>query len=402
MSIISATKNKIVDAFRLQPSRSAAVADSRDKVQSIVSRLSVRSASADNGIIDVNHDVHEYVGFIPPTATDLPYATIGSTYLELVVDSAAPSDARKWLLTSAGWVRECSILRSRYIKYFGATNSQFDVTVPSAGIARYTWDTGGTSPLFTTTGLTVGDKVTIPTGQFSAVNCGTFLVRTISALYFEIYNDSAVAEANIVTSGTLISAYLTVESIDDIIRVAGTAATTLIIPTAVGNAGKSFIIRNGSTALCTLDPAGSVEIDGRTTYILQPLATITIASDGANYQIRALTDPYVASVVTADAALSPTAAQVRTKLFVFTPGQARAMTMPTPAEMYAVIPHAGVGTSFEFTVVNAAAATHALTVTAGSGYTNGGHADHLVVAAATAKTFKLVFTSTTAATIYLT
>ena len=402
MSIISATKNKIVDAFRLNPSRSAALADSRDKVQNIVSRLSVRSSSADNGIIDVNHEVHEYVGFIPPTATDLPYATIGSTYLELVVDSAAPSDAKKWILTAAGWVSDSKQLRTRYIKYFGSTDSQFDVTIPSAGVVRYTFDTTGTVVLFTTTGIAAGDKVTIPTGQFAAANCGTFLVKAVAATYFEIYNDSGVAETNIVTSGTLISAYLTVEAQDDVIRIAGTTALTLILPTAVGNIGKEYVIDNISTAIVTLDPASTITINDRATYLMQSLQKIRIVSDGANYRILEIFDPYTFSVVTADAALSATAAQIRTKLLVFTPGQARALTMPTPAELYAVVPFAAIGATFEFTVVNAAAATHALTVTAGSGYTNGGHADHLVVAAATAKTFKLVFTSPTAATIYLT
>jgi hypothetical protein len=60
-----------------------------------------------------------------------------------------------------------------------------------------------------------------------------------------------------------------------------------------------------------------------------------------------------------------------------------------------------VGSSFEFTVVNGAAATHAITLTAGaSGVTLGGVAGMAAVAAASSATFVGVFTAANTVSIY--
>lgn len=98
----------------------------------------------------------------------------------------------------------------------------------------------------------------------------------------------------------------------------------------------------------------------------------------------------------ADGAATYTAAQVLGGAFKSTPTAARAHTLPTAAQLKAALPDAEVGTEVEFTIDNLAAATHAITLTDSASITNGGIAAHAVVAAATAATFKIVFTNVTA------
>ena len=77
-----------------------------------------------------------------------------------------------------------------------------------------------------------------------------------------------------------------------------------------------------------------------------------------------------ADVAMADAATLQTAAQViDSKIFTQTPTAARAVTTPTAALIVAAATGYVVGTSFEFTIVNKAAATHVITLTAGVGVT---------------------------------
>ena len=106
----------------------------------------------------------------------------------------------------------------------------------------------------------------------------------------------------------------------------------------------------------------------------------------------------VTPVTVTDAARTLTAAEVTgSKLFTCTPTAGRAFTTPTAAELIAVVADEVVGTSFEFTIVNLAAATHAITLTAGTGVTIVGVA---TVAAVTSGTFVAVVTSTTTVSIY--
>jgi len=104
------------------------------------------------------------------------------------------------------------------------------------------------------------------------------------------------------------------------------------------------------------------------------------------------------AVAVADAAATFTAAQVLdSKIFVQTPTAARALTTPTAALLIAALTDYVVGTSFEFTIINLAAATHVATLTAGVGVTLVGVA---AVAAATSGTFVGVVTSSSAVSIY--
>jgi hypothetical protein len=84
-----------------------------------------------------------------------------------------------------------------------------------------------------------------------------------------------------------------------------------------------------------------------------------------------------------------------------TPSTGRTLTTPTGALLGAAFTDEAVGSSFEFTVVNVAAATHAITVTAAAtGVTLVGAAANFVVDAAKSATYLGVFTAADTVSIY--
>jgi hypothetical protein len=88
-------------------------------------------------------------------------------------------------------------------------------------------------------------------------------------------------------------------------------------------------------------------------------------------------------------------------LYTMTPTAARTLTTPTGALLGAAFTDEAVGTSFEFTVVNVAPATFAITLTAGaSGVTLVGVAGMATVAASTSATFVGYFTAANTVSIY--
>ena len=94
-----------------------------------------------------------------------------------------------------------------------------------------------------------------------------------------------------------------------------------------------------------------------------------------------------------DAAQGLTAAMVVTNggLLVGTPTAARAKTVPTGTLTCAALNGYAVGDTFEVNVINLAAATHALTVTAATGATIVGSA---TVSAATSATYRVRVSAT--------
>jgi hypothetical protein len=109
----------------------------------------------------------------------------------------------------------------------------------------------------------------------------------------------------------------------------------------------------------------------------------------------------VTVVAATDAATTQSAATLAGAgriVYTMTPTAGRALTTPTGAELGAAFTDEAVGTSIEFTVVNLASATHAITLTAGaSGVTLVGSA---TVAAASSATFLGVFTAANTVSIY--
>ena len=85
-------------------------------------------------------------------------------------------------------------------------------------------------------------------------------------------------------------------------------------------------------------------------------------------------------------------------VYTMTPTAGRTLTTPTGAELGAAFTDEAVGTSFKFSVVNLAGATHAITLTAGaSGVTLVGV---VAVAAASSASFVGVFTAADTVIIY--
>lgn len=105
-----------------------------------------------------------------------------------------------------------------------------------------------------------------------------------------------------------------------------------------------------------------------------------------------------------DAATTLTAAQTVQGIVTMTPTAGRALTTPTGAELKTFFDgRLEIGASFELTVVNVAAATYAITLTAAaSGITLGGVAGMATVAAAGSATYIFVCTAvgTPAFTVY--
>lgn len=61
---------------------------------------------------------------------------------------------------------------------------------------------------------------------------------------------------------------------------------TVSLPTAVGAAGRVYVIKNSGTGVITIDPALTQTIDGQTTYILAvQYEALQIMSDGANWKV---------------------------------------------------------------------------------------------------------------------
>ena len=106
----------------------------------------------------------------------------------------------------------------------------------------------------------------------------------------------------------------------------------------------------------------------------------------------------------ADEATALTAAEAINGVVTMTPSTGRALTTPTGAALKTAIGSPlEIGTSFELTVVNVAAATHAITFTAGaSGITLGGVAGMATIAAASSASYVFVCTAvgTPAFTVY--
>ena len=116
---------------------------------------------------------------------------------------------------------------------------------------------------------------------------------------------------------------------------------------------------------------------------LQEKATVVAATDAATVQSAA------------------TLAGNGRVIYTMTPTASRTLTTPTGAELGAAFTDEGVGSSFRFTVVNVAAATHPIVVTAGaSGVTLVGVAATFSVAAASSATYVAVFTAANTVSIY--
>lgn len=111
----------------------------------------------------------------------------------------------------------------------------------------------------------------------------------------EIFN---MALATIDLPGGIVLSYLaktaayTIGAFDSTIDcTSGTFTVTL--PTAVGRAGRTYVIKNSGSGVITVDAAGSSTIDGTLSVILITLQGITLQSNGTNWIINVSCLPYL-------------------------------------------------------------------------------------------------------------
>jgi hypothetical protein len=83
----------------------------------------------------------------------------------------------------------------------GTSTTRFDITKPSASVARYTFDGTGTNPNISAVTIPVGTWLDIQGQNFNAANKGIFQVTASTTNYFEITNAAGIAE-NDKTLGT--------------------------------------------------------------------------------------------------------------------------------------------------------------------------------------------------------
>ena len=135
-----------------------------------------------------------------------------------------------------------------------------------------------------------------------------------------------------------------------------------------------------------------------------------LANDTDGAVTRKRLESYVATqekatvVALSDEASTQTAATLAGAgrvIYTMTPSASRTLTTPTGALLGAAYTDEAIGTSFEFTVVNVAAATHPIVVTAGAtGVTLVGASATFSVAAASSATYVAVFTAANTVSIY--
>jgi hypothetical protein len=125
-----------------------------------------------------------------------------------------------------------------------------------------------------------------------------------------------------------------------------------------------------------------------------PSSIFELTSDLGVTNVAAKERPLLAAS-NADTVL--TAAQCVEGIVTMTPGTGRSLTTPTGAQLSTFFGgQLEIGTSFELTVINVAAATHAITFTAGNAsITLGGVAAMATIAAASSATYVFVCTAVT-------
>lgn len=105
MTVPTTAEIKAINASVRHPSRSAAIANSADKVQNIVQTI---SAMSDNAAVLIDDVYNTFIDFGVPSDTKYPNSKIGDEAIELSVDStqstSAPYMADRWIKTAAGWV----------------------------------------------------------------------------------------------------------------------------------------------------------------------------------------------------------------------------------------------------------------------------------------------------------
>ncbi|MCP4409782.1 MAG: hypothetical protein GY807_18970 [Gammaproteobacteria bacterium] len=106
--------------------------------------------------------------------------------------------------------------------------------------------------------------------------------------YTEIATDGNLVSPSLTGRKIFVSAAktddYTLTSTDELVTFNGTDKTATL-PTAVGETGRSYYIKNLNATALTVDGNASETIDGETTQSLAQWTTLAIVSDGSNWII---------------------------------------------------------------------------------------------------------------------
>jgi hypothetical protein len=152
-------------------------------------------------------------------------------------------------------------------------------------------------------------------------------------------------------------------------------------PAIAGNFGAENISTSGNITCANVTANGDITCDD--------LTSSGIVASTSSQVIG------IAKVKEVNEAAALEAADVIGGIVKSTPTEGINITLPGADVLLALVPGAVVGTTVKFKVVNCATETHNITLVASGTITNGGVAEHLVVAPATAASFEIVFTNVT-------
>jgi hypothetical protein len=109
-------------------------------------------------------------------------------------------------------------------------------------------------------------------------------------------NSTLDVRGSVATNYRAFTAATTATSTDNLLMFTGTTATTITLPTAMGCAGRNYVVKNASTTgptpVLTVATTSSQTIDGITTWLLDDAnETVTVISDGSNWKVAAQSLP---------------------------------------------------------------------------------------------------------------
>lgn len=141
----------------------------------------------------------------------------------------------------------------------------------------------GYTPNIWGSGALLDYEVTFPRGDQLGRDANHYFGRNVV-----LPPNKTIAAADIIVPTTTKSAAYTLTASDNIINAdATTAAFSITLPTAVGNAGRSYTIKrvNGGNNSVTITTTSSQTIDGSVSYVLAvPNAVLEVYSDGSNWR----------------------------------------------------------------------------------------------------------------------
>ncbi len=175
-----------------------------------------------------------------------------------------------------------------------ALNASSDVKLPGAYAIVLTpptlffWDTDTT--LWTTTETSAMSGAEIATALFNSTDSASYSQSTCRTFTTAMKTMLETHEALLGVSGLGTASYVektadyNISNTDRVINVTANSPT-LTLPTALGNSGRQFVIKNTGAGTVTLDGFGTETIDAALTQTIFPTGSLTIFCTGSNWII---------------------------------------------------------------------------------------------------------------------